>query len=408
MLKQIWALCRKELRLWTQKIDQWAVLFVVPVAFIWIMGTAFSSDAPTVAIYAANDDTGERGEEVIDALLEANNLEVDVLPDRAEADRLVGAGKRMAAVVVPAGFSEALLTDEGAVLEVIVDPAREEQAQIVLGLVQAGLVRFIVDVETTRGVNQGVENMLEDMDTEDLSSQDRTQIMDFITTGIKGMIAKQILDTIDDPLVKVESESIAENPSVRAITPFQAYIPGFSLMFVFFLANNLATTVMDEREVGALRRLLVAPVSRGVILLGKLLPYLLLAIVQLVVLFSVCSVFFDVEMGDAPLALGAVMVCVAASVAGLGIMIAAITKTKGQADSFPIVIIAMAIMSGCVGPYITVPGIKYATPHYWALLGFQNVMVRGMGFSGAWLPCGILLAFGVVFFIIGVRRFKFE
>ena len=103
-----------------------------------------------------------------------------------------------------------------------------------------------------------------------------------------------------------------------------------------------------------------------------------------------------------------VMVCVAASVAGLGIMIAAMAKTKGQADSFPIVIIAMAIMSGCVGPYITVPGIKYATPHYWALLGFQNVMIRGMGFSGVWLPCGILLAFGVVFFIIGVRRFKFE
>jgi ABC-2 type transport system permease protein len=193
------------------------------------------------------------------------------------------------------------------------------------------------------------------------------------------------------------------------ISVFQAHIPGFSLMFVFFLATNLAVALVDERQAGTLRRLLVTPASRGAILLGKLLPYFLLAIVQFVVLFSVCNAVFGVEMGDAPLALGVVMVCAAASVAGLGIMIAALAKTKGQADRVPtMVIIAMAIVSGCIGPHITVPGIKYATPHYWALLGFQNVMVRGMGFSGVLLPCGVLLAFAVVFFIIGVRRFRFE
>ena len=193
------------------------------------------------------------------------------------------------------------------------------------------------------------------------------------------------------------------------ISVFQANIPGFSLTFVFFLATNLAVAVVDERELGTLRRLLVTPASRGAILLGKLLPYLLLAIVQLVVLFSVCSALFDVEMGDAPLALGVVMVCAAASVAGLGIMSAALAKTKRQASGVPtMVIIAMAIVSGCIAPHITVPGIKYATPHYWALLGFQNVMIRGMGFSGVSLPCGVLLAFAVAFFVTGVRRFRFE
>ena len=193
------------------------------------------------------------------------------------------------------------------------------------------------------------------------------------------------------------------------ISVFQAYIPGFSLTFVFFLATNLAVAVVDEREVGTLRRLLVTPASRGAILLGKVLPYFLLAIVQFVVLFSVSNALFDVEMGDAPLALGMLMVCAAASVAGLGTMIAALAKTKGQANTVPtMVIIAMAIVSGCIAPHITAPGTKYATPHYWALLGFQNVMVHGMGFSGVLLPCGVLLAFAAAFFIIGVRRFRFE
>ena len=191
------------------------------------------------------------------------------------------------------------------------------------------------------------------------------------------------------------------------ISVFEAHVPGFSLTFVFFLATHLAVAVVDEREAGTLRRLLATPAPRGAILLGKLLPYFLLAIVQLVVLFSVGNVVFDVEMGDAPLALGVVMVCAAASVAGLGIMIAALAKTKGQAYcASAMVIIAMAIVSGCIGPHVTVPGIKYATPHYWALLGFQNVMIRGMGLSGVLLPCGVLLAFAVVLFIIGVRRFR--
>jgi len=248
-LRQIWTLCRKELRLWTQKAGHWVVLPVVPMVLITVLGTAFSSSTPTAAIYVANPE----------------------------------------------------------------------------------------------------------------------------------------------------------------MTPFQTYIPGFSLMFVFFLATHLAATVEDEREAGTLRRLLATPASRSAILLGKLLPYLLLAIAQLVVLFSMCGAVFDVGIGDAPLALGVVMVCAAASVAGLGMMIAAVAKTKRQAVSVPtMVLIAMAIVSGCIGPYITVPGIKYATPHYWALLGFQNVLVRGMGFSGVWLPSGILLAFAVAFFTIGAQRFKFE
>ena len=193
------------------------------------------------------------------------------------------------------------------------------------------------------------------------------------------------------------------------ISVFQANIPGFSLTFAFVLASHLAVALVDERQTGTLRRLLATPASPGAILLGKLLPYFLLAIVQPVVLFSVGSALFGVEIGDAPLALGMVMICAAASVAGLGIMIAALARTKGQAYCASVMlIVAMAIVSGCIGPYITVPGIKSATPHYWALLGFQNVMGGGMGFSGVLLPCGVLLAFALAFSLIGVRRFRFE
>ena len=191
------------------------------------------------------------------------------------------------------------------------------------------------------------------------------------------------------------------------ISLFQAHTSGFSLTFVFFLATHLAVSMVDERQAGTLRRLRATPTPPGAILLGKSLPYLFLAIVQPVVLFSVSNALFDVDVGSAPLALGMVMLCAAASVAGLGILLAALVKTKRQAYCASATLVtAMAIVSGCIAPHVTLPGIKYATPHYWALLGFQNVILRGTGFSGVLLPCGVLLAFALVFFAIGARAFR--
>jgi len=48
------------------------------------------------------------------------------------------------------------------------------------------------------------------------------------------------------------------------------------------------------------------------------------------------------------------------------------------------------------------------TPHYWARQGMLNVLQRGMGLEGVWLPAGVLLGMSILFFVIGARRFKFE
>ncbi len=53
-------------------------------------------------------------------------------------------------------------------------------------------------------------------------------------------------------------------------------------------------------------------------------------------------------------------------------------------------------------------GLNLITPHYWARQGMLNVLQRGMGLEGIWLPATVLLAMSVVFFVVGARRFKFE
>ena len=125
MLRQIWAMTRKEIKLAAEYRGQWLLVFLTPLIFIAVMGATFgNAGVPTVAIYLVNEDEGRLGRQVVNALRDEPTLALDILPNRAEADRRVGNGERMAAVVIPAAFRQAVLTDDGGQIEVINDPAR--------------------------------------------------------------------------------------------------------------------------------------------------------------------------------------------------------------------------------------------------------------------------------------------
>jgi ABC-2 type transport system permease protein len=408
MLRQIWTLSWKEFRLWSQKVDHWVVPFLLPLLFVGLMGSAFAGeDTVTVAVYAANEDSGDRGREVLQALRDSKHLDVEVLASRAEADRLIGAGKRMAALVIPAGFSDALLTDAGGRVEAIVDPAYDEKAKLTKGLAKAALVRLIIDAEISRALQQGMDNILQDADAGAIGSSERTTLTDFLMAGFRAVISKQVLKAIDDPQIRVVSESAVAQVQTAVPAAMMMMVPGFGVIFCFFLVTHLALAVVEERQAGTLPRLLSAPVSRPAILISKALPYFLLAFVQLVLVFIVGGIIFRVSLD--PLPMGLVMLCTAATVAGLGIMIAALARTEGQAGGLTIVLIlVLAAIGGAMGEATAIPVIRNISPHYWAMTAFQDVMARGGGLGSAWMPCGILLALAAVMFVIGAVRFRFE
>ncbi len=410
MLKQIWAITRKDIKLFIQQPGQWAIIFLTPFLFIAIMGQIFGdSGMPTVAIYAVNEDSGESGQLVIERLQDSANLEVQVLDSRAEADQQVGKGQRMAAIVVPDGFTAAMTTAEGARVEMIVDPAREESANIVTGLVSAALGPLRMEAEVTRGVSGGVDSAIKDMEQD--SDADPAILKKFITAAIEGVISSQVQEAIDDPLVAVQLQdvSLGSGDVSRPPALMESLAPGYALMFAFFLISTIATTVLEERNVGTFRRMLSTPISRFAILLGKILPYFIIAIVQLLVLMGVSSLVFGIGLGESLAALLLVTVASAASVVGMGIMVAALAKTGGQAGGVAsLLVTAMAAVSGGMFPHIRVPYLEYATPHFWAIQGFQDVISRGLGVSAVFLEVGILLGMAAIFFGIGVSRLRFD
>lgn len=413
MLRQIWAMTRKELKLWLQRPGQWLTLLLTPLVFVAVLGQVFGGgSAPTVTVYAVNEDGGRAGRQVMDLLQDVKNLELEVLDSRSEADRLVGDGRRVAAIVVPAGFSDALLTPEGAVVEIIVDPAREQSAGMVVGQVSAATAPLLIDAEVTRGVGTALDSAQSSFNLGgDLaeSGVDNESFRKFITAALKGVVSSQVQDALDDPLVAVAVVPAGKTGQIlRPPTILDYLVPGYTFFFAFFLVGMMAQAIIAERANGTLRRLLVTPASRSTVLLGKILPYFLVVVVQVPLVFGLCSLIFGAELGNSFLGFALMTVSAAAVVAGMGIMIASVVRTEGQAGALPdLVVISMAVVSGAMFPSIRIPGLMYATPHYWAIQGFQELMVRGLGVSAVLDEAGILLGMAALFFAVGVARFKF-
>ncbi len=410
MLQQILALMRKDFKIWLQRPVQLFVLFVVPLLFIWVMGAVFGDrgDSVRVAVFVVNQDEGRAGLQVLRLLSESDSFEVLELETLAEASERVGRGDLMAAVIIPADFSTQLKSEEGALMQVIVDPARAQRASIVTGLLQSALASFIVDAEVSRGVERGVQDSIGEWG-EGMDQQQAALFQELITLGIKGVVSGQVQQALDDPLVRVELMPLQGGERTRPPTLMESLVPGYSLMFLFFLVPSLAITLLEERQIGTLRRLLTAPTRRATLLAGKILPFFLISLAQFIFVLAFGRLAFGVSLGNQPLALALLVVCAALCVVGLGILIGAVAKSLGQADGLTMVIVlVMAVVSGSMFPSIRIPVLEYFTPHYWAILGFQNVVTRGLGLEGVWLPAVLLLAMAVLFFGLGVWRFRFE
>jgi ABC-2 type transport system permease protein len=404
-IKQILAIAYKETRLWLQVPGNWLTILLVPFTFIAILGGVFGGSTPVFTLYAANEDQGDLGKDVIKLLEDSPSLELEILESRAEADRRVGQGERMAAVVIPADFSAAAKTEAGSTIWLIIDPARQSNAGLVSGLVKAALSKMLVDVSIEREMTK----MISDIDTGALGETSSFDFDTFIRAGAKAVVAKQVNEAIDNPLIDLKKEWVSEAANPIEATRLGGLVPGYTLMFLFFLLSHIAVAVVDERSQGSLRRLLVTPATKTVILTGKMLPFIFIAIGQMLFVLLVSSWAFKMPLGNSLPALIVIIVATAFSAATLGILVAAIVKNENQAGGLTIlVVLVLAVVSGCISESIQLVGINMLTPHYWARQGLLNVLQRGTGLEGVWLPAGVLLGMSILFFVIGARRFKFE
>ena len=222
-------------------------------------------------------------------------------------------------------------------------------------------------------------------------------------------MAKQVNEALDHPLIDLKKEIVSVSANPVEATRLAALVPGYTLMFLFFLLSNLAVTVVEERSQGSLRRLLVTPAGKGTILAGKMLPFFFIAVAQMVFVLLVSSWVFDMPLGHSPAALAMMIVATLSECRDPGDYgrRAGQDRKPGRRDHHP----GRAGDGGHQRLHVEIHHPVGAELCHAPLLGAHgptNVIQRGLGVEGVWQPALVLLVMSIVFFVVGVRRFKFE
>lgn len=192
------------------------------------------------------------------------------------------------------------------------------------------------------------------------------------------------------------------NPDLSTSWVMVPGLIGLVLLFIGALITSIG--LVRERETGTLEQLAAMPLRPAAIILGKITPYFVLAVLDMAVVTALGVGLFGVPFLGSAWLFGLCAVVFLFVVLGIGVLISSVSQTTGQAIQLAILfVVPQVLLSGLVFPLESMPAgvrwIGYVLPLTWFREIAQGVMLRGAGLAGLWLPLAILagmacLAFG--------------
>jgi ABC-type multidrug transport system permease subunit len=201
----------------------------------------------------------------------------------------------------------------------------------------------------------------------------------------------------------------------RGAVRYQLLVPSSLVMFAFFLVLSMGWLFVSERRQGTMKRLVAAPLTRGQILLGKLVPCLVVSLLQGCFLLGAGKLLFGMDWGPDPAWLAVVVSATSLAAMGLALLVAAVAKTESQVAIYgTLLVLVLALVSGAMmGDRENMPeqvrSMSRVTPHAWALDAYRQLLTNPQPNleTVAW-ACVVLAAFGVAFLGVAWAVLKLE
>lgn len=380
-------------------------LVIMPVLFTLALGFAFSGSAKQAQVKVGwvNRDPGGVLSERLKTSLEGIAV-LDLVPLEGQqalrADDLVRDEKLLAALVVPADFSEQTLAGETVPVTVIAPSTTAGRAASTA--LQTAVKRLLGAVEAAR---LGVETYAQ---VSPFSSPAARRAY-FDQTLAEAVAAWQV------PPFTISTEQATGAAVNRSKEPsgFNQSSPGMIVMFAVFSLITSSMVLVQERKNRTLQRLLTTPITPARVIAGHMLAMFLIVFMQELLLVLIGQLVFKVNYLRDPFGTLLVMLALALWASSLGLLIGALARKEESVILLSL--IAMFFFAPLGGAWFPLEitgkafsAIGHLTPAAWAMDGFQNILLRGLGISSVLLPVGILLAYALGFFGLAVWRYKFE
>lgn len=344
------------------------LLILIPAFLMLMVGKALNFDVKNVQLAVFDQDKSSQSRGFIRAFTNSGYFTVVAdVAGYAEIETNIESGKALAALVIPADFAKRLDRGDDTPVQILIDGSNSNTATTALGYMNTIIQTYSSNLRTEFMTRRG-----------------------------------QRFDPPIDPRPKVWY-----NPNLSS-TKF--LVPGF-IGFILMLASVISTalSIVREKESGTMEQLTVSPLRTSEIVIGKTLPYFLIALASSALVLGIAWLFFDIAVRGHIIWLYLGIVIFLFAALGQGLLISAIAEKQQIAFLIAVLssILPTFLLSGLVFPIRSMPWalqiISNITPVKFFLIVLRGVMLKGTGPDVFWRELLYMLLFAVITLALSAR-----
>jgi ABC-2 type transport system permease protein len=357
---------RKEFLELRQDPKLFGIVIVAPILQLTMLGYAATTDVKNVPVVVVDQDRSIQSRDLISRFEgSANFVIVGSESSTAKVDEYLDAGRAWMALDIPADYGERVQRGEPAVVQVVADGTDANSTNVALGYAGNLVNGYARDLAAAQGRAPA------------------------------------------GPLVRADVR-IWFNPALESR---DFMIPGILALLLLVVTTNLSSmAIVREKELGTLEQLNVTPIARWELIVGKLLPYALLGMLDVLLVIAVAIGWFEVPLRGSVLLLLVMCAVYLLTTLGLGLFVSSISATQQQAmitTSF-FFLLPMVFLSGFIFPIENMPAaiqsFTYLIPLRYFLVILRGIFLKGTGLETFWPEALALFAWGVAILVLATLR----
>jgi ABC-2 type transport system permease protein len=351
------------------------IVVLAPIIQLLLLGYAATTDVRNVPVVIADGDRSSASRDLIARFSASPNFSiVAIVTSPTEVDPYLVKGTAWMALSIPPGFGERLMRREPQALQIVADGSDASSITIALGYANNLLAGYGQSLGA--GASGGSSG----------------------SSGSGGLGAGAI-----EARVRVWFNPRLESRDFM--------LPGILALLLLAITTNLSSMgIVREREVGTLEQLNVTPLRRWELIVGKLLPYALVGMIDVCLVLTVAVFWFQVPLRGSVTLLFALTAVYLLSTLGLGLFISTISSTQQQAmmTSMFFFLMPMIYLSGFIFPIENMPAaiqpLTYLFPLRYFLVILRSIFLKGVGLEALWPEALALTLWGVGILALAIAR----
>jgi len=370
---------RVKFLLWKELIELrqdprlFGIVIMAPIIQLFLLAYAATTDVRNVPIVIVDADRSTASRELIRRFDAAPSFSlVEVASDTAAIDRHLQRGSAWLGVAIPSGYAESLAQGRRETVQVVADGSDANSAGVSLSYATNLIAALGQELRAQRPSASALPG----------------------STGAPGGF---------DARVRVWF-----NPTLESR---YFMIPGVIALLLLVVTTNLSSMgIVREKEVGTLEQLNVTPLARWQLIVGKLLPYALVGLIDVLLVLAVAVFWFEVPLLGNRLLLLAMTLVWLLTTLGLGLFVSTISSTQQQAmmTTTFFFLMPMVLLSGFVFPIENMPRpiqlLTYLLPLRYFLVILRSLFLKGVGLETFWPEALALTASGVTLLLLAIAR----